>query len=174
MTYGGKHQRSFEKYHAIPDGWDVSSIENAYRFLHGAFDIRPLQVPEVSDPWLKYRQTLYNIADGVRANDPACVELAVRFIELHFIGSYAGYIRSLLARRLKHADLAETQKTRLSTHFVGLLRRGERCNEFTDYLRLWRYIAKPRDIDQVKQLACENSTEHPEFLIAVVNKLKAG
>ena len=172
MKYGGKHQRSFEEYHAIPDGWDVSSIGKAYASLRGKFDILPVHVPDDRDPWFKYRQTLYNISDGVRSNDTAYVELAVRFIELHFIGSYAGYIRSLLARRLKHTTLTDEQKVRLSSHFIGLLRRGDRCDEFIDYLGLWRAIAAPNDIDRVAQLAREKSPPQSEFLITVINKLK--
>ena len=172
MTFGGKHKRSFEEYHAVPDGWDAASLASAHATLHGKFDIRPTQIPDTWDPWLKYRQTLYNVANGVRSNDVACVELAVRFIEFHFIGSYAGFIRSRKARRLKHSPLTDKQQERLSDHFLGPLRQGERCHEFSDYLSLWRSIATPGDLAQVEQLARDNTRQHAEFLVYVLTKLR--
>lgn len=101
-------------------------------------EIQPVQIPATRNEWFKYRQVLYNVADGVRANDAACVELAVRFIQLHFIGSYAGFIRSRMARRLKHVSLTPEQRQRLHDHFFDLVVRDERTQEFRHYLALWR------------------------------------
>ena len=61
-------------------------------------------------------------------NDPACV------------GSYSGFVRSLLSRRLKHASLSQQQTERLHRHFRDLLLSGERSIEFNDYFKLWRLI----------------------------------
>jgi len=173
MNYGGHHKLSFEEYHAIPGGWDEASIESAHKALGGKFDIHPTQVPDAYHPWLKYRQILYNIANGVRGNDAACVELAVRFIELHFMGSYAGYVRALLARRLKHAHLTDEQRERLNSHFIGLLQRHEHCHEFRDYLKLWGCISMPADITRVEQLAQANTVHSNDFIKQVLITLRS-
>jgi hypothetical protein len=80
------------------------------------------------------------VADGVAQDDPACIELAVRFIELRYIGSYSGFIREKLARRLGHATLTSDQVARLNRHFRDLVVNDERTHELRAYLRLWRRI----------------------------------
>jgi hypothetical protein len=135
-----------EAYHGVPKGWYAPEIVVEHARLGGTHDIGGPEATEPGAPgwmpernaWLQYRQTLYRIADGIRANDPACVELAVRYIELRYIGSYSGYVRSRLSRRLKHAALSEDQKQRLHRHFGGLLLDGERSIEFEEYFKLWR------------------------------------
>lgn len=130
-----------EIYHGVPKGWHASETIAEHARLGGVF---PLETPDVVKPgapaWLQYRATLYRMADGVRENDPACVELAVRYIELRHIGSYSGFVRSLLSRRLKHAALSTSQAGRLHEHFLSLVLSGERTEEFRHYLALWRRI----------------------------------
>lgn len=172
MARGGRYNRTFEEYHAIPEGWDVVSILSEHKRLAGTYDVRPVKIPEHWSPWFKYRQTLYNIADGVLENDPACVELALRFIELHFIGSYSGYIRSLLARRLKHAILAEVQRQRLSKHFMNMVRTRNRCYEFDDYLGLWRAIIQRNELEVLQGFVNSVSSEEKGFGAFLLQKLK--
>jgi hypothetical protein len=171
VSYGGRHQRSSEEYHAIPTGWDAASVVAEHAALTGTHPIEPVQVPEAYDAWVKYRRVLYNIADGVRTDDPACVELAARFIELHFIGSYAGFLGSLLARRLKHATLASDQRQRLHAHFSRLVVIGERTQEFKDYLGLWRMLLSEADREALRsQVEHAKGSEVAEWLMA---RLKA-
>uniref|UniRef100_UPI003752542A hypothetical protein n=1 Tax=Armatimonas sp. TaxID=1872638 RepID=UPI003752542A len=114
ITYGGRFKVSLETYHGVPTGWSKTELIIAHRTLGGSFDIgSPSWLPDRSPSWLpdrknwlQYRTTLYKIAEGVRAKDPACIELAVRYIELRYIGSYSGYLRTHLARGLKHASLS--------------------------------------------------------------------
>ena len=137
-----------EIYHGVPKGWHASETIAEHARLGGVF---PLETPDVVEPgapawlpqrnaWLQYRATLYRVAEGVRENDLACVELAVRYIELRHIGSYSGFVRSLLSRRLKHAVLSTSQAGRLHEHFLSLVLSGERTEEFRHYLALWRRI----------------------------------
>ena len=132
----------------FPKGWYAAETIAEHTRLDGKF---PIGRPKTSEPgapdwppdenaWLLYRATLYRVADGVRENDPACVELAIRYIKLRYIGSYSGFIRSLLSRRLKHATLVVLQTQRLHDHFLILVLRGERTEEFRQYLTLWRHI----------------------------------
>lgn len=136
-------------YHGVPHGWHAAEVVREHARLGGSFalatpaplEIRtPHNLPE-QDGWLHYRQTLHRLTDGVRSGDAACVELAIRYIELRHIGSYAGYLRERLARALKHATLDDAQRRRLHAHFSSLCLRGERTHEFGEYLRLWRRVA---------------------------------
>lgn len=136
-------------YYGVPGGWHADEIVLEHARLGGDFalatpapvEIRsPHRLPE-QEGWLHYRQTVHRLADGVRGGDAACVELAIRYIELRHIGSYAGYLRERLARALKHAPLDEAQRRRLHGHFATLCLRGEHTHEFGEYVRLWRRIA---------------------------------
>jgi hypothetical protein len=145
-----------EVYHGVPKGWYADDILAEHARLGGTYD---LDGPEATEPgapgwlperhaWLQYREMLRRIADGVRAGDAACVELAVRYIELRYIGSYSGHLRSLLSRSLKHASLTDEQKTRLHAHFSDLVIREERTHEFREYLRLWRTILTKTQLER--------------------------
>lgn len=146
-THQGKPIR-LEEYHGVPKGWYAAEIIAVHANLNGKYNISGPEATEPGAPswlpernaWLQYRATLYRIADGVRENDPACVELAIRYIEIRYIGSYSGFVRSLLSRRLKHASITPKQKERLHHHFRTLLLSGERTVEFNDYFKLWRKL----------------------------------
>lgn len=146
-----KHQGKaipLEVYHGVPKGWYADEIIDAHSRLGGTYDIAgapacepgaPSWMPERHE-WLQYRETLFHVADGIRAQDLACIELAVQYIEMRYIGSYSGYIRARLSRALKHACLTEEQRQRLSNHFRALLENGEHTVDFREYFKLWRRI----------------------------------
>jgi hypothetical protein len=92
---------------------------------------------------------LHRVGDGILEGDSACVEIAVRYIVLRYIGSYSGFLRQTLARRLKHATLNEDQRRRLCTHFAQLVIDGERTDEFREYVKLWRKIAATGEIQRL-------------------------
>src|SRR5512132_3998838 len=111
-THRGK-KIPLEVYHGVPPGWHSEEVIAEHSRLEPTHE---LCVPEVTEPgappwlpdrkaWLRYRATLYEVANGIAAGDPACVELAIRYIELRYIGSYSGFIREKLARRLVRAEL---------------------------------------------------------------------
>lgn len=136
-------------YHGVPAGWEVEKVLALHAQMHGRYPIDPLADPAAvathraaptRDGWLGYRAMLFRIADGVAAKDAACIELAVQFILRHHIGSYSGYVRSLMARRLRHAERLGTQDERLHAHFTAMVVREERCQEFAGYLKLWRVL----------------------------------
>ena len=143
-----------EAYHGVPKGWRADEIMDQHAILDGTFDLRgpdatepgaPAWLPE-RNAWLQYRQTLYRIADGVLVGDPACVELAIRYIELRYIGSYSGFVRSLLSRRLKHVAVTPQQRSRLHKHFSDLVLREERTQEFRDYAKLWSRLITDNEL----------------------------
>ena len=151
-----------EVYHGVPEGWYAKDILAEHIKLGGTFDIGGPEATEPCAPswmperkaWLQYRATLYRIGDGLTANDSACVELAVRYIELRHIGSYSGYIRSHLSRRLKHVQLSADHERRLHEHFSALVLNGERTEEYRNYIKLWRkFITKEQAEELLKKLS---------------------
>ena len=133
-----------EQYHGVPKGWSKPEIIAEHSKLGGIFSIDGADATEPGAPdflpdrynWLQYRQTLYRVGDGVRVNDEACVELAIRYIELNYIGSYSGYIREKLARALKTVSLPPPQATRLKEHFAALVEQENCLQEFAQYRKL--------------------------------------
>lgn len=151
-------------YHGVPPGWRSHEVVEQHAQLQPAHE---LVVPDATEPasppwlpnrkeWLQYRATLYEIARGVAAGDPACIELAIRFIELRYLGSYSGFIREKLARRLANAQLTADQKSRLHRHFEKLVFTQERTQEFRAYAKLWRRII--------------TSTQRTELLVKIETK----
>lgn len=135
-------------YHGVPRGWRAHEIVEEHASLHPTHE---LVVPNATEPgapcwlperkeWLQYRAALYEVVEGISTGDPACIELAIRFIELRYIGSYSGFIRERLARRLANAPLSSDQKSRLHHHFEKLVLDQERTEEFRAYVRVWRRI----------------------------------
>ncbi len=153
MTKFDSRSIPLEKYHGVPHGWSKNEILDEHKVLGGQFDIDGEEATEPGAPgylpdrynWLQYRQTLYRVCDGVRGNDPACIELAIRYIELNYIGSYSGFIREKLARALKSASLLNSQDNRLRRHFETLVNENMCFQEFGEYKKLWKVIDKRQE-----------------------------
>lgn len=158
ITYGGRFALPLETYHGVPLGWTKQDILTAQKTLRGSYELDGTDATEPGAPnwlpdrwnWLQYRETLYRVADGVRAGDHGCVEIAVRYIILRHIGSYSGFIRARLARALKNANRTVQQNERLNSHFLSLVENADFTEEFSEYVKLWRRIASP---DVAKKLS---------------------
>lgn len=164
ITYGGRFRVTLETYHGVPKGWSKAELLAAHRTLRGSF---PIEEPEATEPgspawlpdrrnWLEYRTTLYRIAEGVRVNDAACIELAVRYIELRYIGSYSGFIRARLARGLKNSALTDQQKERLNRVFLGVVERRDYTEEFNEYVKLWQRIVSAKALKILESVAAKH------------------
>jgi hypothetical protein len=157
-------QLSLGHYHGVPKGWSADILFGRHANLGGTYPISDFEIGKWAAPsfmteryeWLRYRQTLYRIADGIRAKDAACAEMAIQYIELNYIGSYSGFIRARLARCLKHADLTKPQKRRLNTHFLKIIIERNYTGEFNEYRALWGRIIDKACIDAVTQHLLEN------------------
>ena len=178
ITYGGRFALPLETYHGVPRGWCKQDILAAQDTLRGSYE---LDGPDATEPgapnwlpdrwnWLQYRATLHRVADGVRAGDHGCVEIAVRYIILRHIGSYSGFIRARLARALKNAVLSMQQKERLNSHFLMLVENADFTEEFSEYVKLWRRIASA-DIEKRLSSVAAAHREDPrwEWLSEVVS-----
>jgi hypothetical protein len=133
-----------EIYHGVPKGWSKSELVSFHKSLGGTFSIDSAEATEPGAPswlpdrynWLQYRETLRGIAKGIRTGDPACIELAIRYIELNYFGSYSGFIRARFARLLKSQQLSKLQISRLSSHFEFLIKNKQCFEEFKEYNKL--------------------------------------
>jgi hypothetical protein len=157
MKWGGKHDLTFEEYHSVPARWSAEGLEQQRIALGGTFDLGYRGHPRA------HQSMWYNLADGVRAGDSACIELAVRFIEDRFISSYSGFARTKIARALKHAPLSREQRARLSLHFLQLLEKGDRTEEFSEYLRVWPRVISTVDRKLALELAMKLKSASPDF-----------
>lgn len=169
---GGKYNLSFEEYHTVPPAWTPSAVVDRHRKLDGTFDISVTPRVAIDQHGRSdYRAIWYNIADGIRAGDLACVELAVSFIEDRFIVSYSGYARVRLARALAHASLSALQKERLSSHFLKLLEASEKCDEFSEYVKLWPRVITSEDRLRVIETVSNKEPVSQEFRQQLLSKL---
>ena len=168
-------------YHGVPKGWYTHEVLAEHARLGGTFDLSgpkatepgaPCWMPERS-AWLQYRATLYRVGDGVAAKDPACIELAIRYIELRYIGSYSGFVRSLLSRRLKHVHLSAAQQIRLHEHFRRLVLTGERSDELRDYISLWRLIITDEQREELLKAVADRGTSAVSWLTERLQSNKA-
>ena len=131
-------------YHGVPKGWRKEEILEMHRSLNGVYPIGGGDATEPGAPswmpdrysWLQYRETLKRVSDGVRASDSACIEIAIRYIELNYFGSYSGFIRESLARGLKSQELSKSQRERLELHFQRLIAAGMCFQEFKEYKKI--------------------------------------
>jgi cytochrome P450 len=175
-----RHKADTISYHRVPPGWYAHEIIAQHRQMRGAFSIEGPDATEPGAPswmperqqWLQYRETLYRVADGLRADDEACVELAVRYIELHYIGSYSGYIRDKLARRLIGASRSSRQNERLSKHFLKLVLGSDFVPEFRMYRKLWAKIITPKELKQLQAFMADNPAKfHQKWLAELSAKV---
>jgi hypothetical protein len=89
---------------------------------------------------------LRGIAKGMKQNDPACVELAIRYIELNYFGSYSGFIRARFARLLKSQKLSAVQVLRLNNHFEFLIEKSQCFEEFKEYNKLRKKLQELKSL----------------------------
>jgi hypothetical protein len=135
---------SLEIYHGVPEGWSKEEIISTHKSLNGSHNIEGPNATEPGAPswlpdrynWLQYRETLRRVAEGVLEGDLACIEIAIRYIELNYFGSYSGFIRERLARCLKNQELTNSQIERLKTHFQKLIDIKMCFDEFREYKKL--------------------------------------
>ncbi len=146
-------------YQQVPDGWSADALIALHRDLRGTYPIGDFEIDGrfPRHEWRRYREILMRLSDGIRAGDLACSEIAVRFIERHFIGSGSGYLRSRLARALRVTELSKDHRARLNAHFLTIVRQQAYTCEFRDYLRIWELITTPEVVDQVVALYRERA-----------------
>ncbi len=142
-----------EIYHGVPKGWSRPELVELHKSLGGTFPIAQIEATEPGAPswmpdrynWLQYRETLRGIAKGIETSEPACIELAIRYIELNYFGSYSGFLRARFARLLKSQSLSPSQISRLECHFQFLIKNRQCFEEFREYNKLRKKISEHKN-----------------------------
>jgi hypothetical protein len=159
-------------YHGVPEGWYAGDILAEHSRLGGTYNLggpvttepgAPSWLPE-RPAWLQYRVTLYRVADGILAGDVACIELAIRYIELRYIGSYSGFIRTKFVNRLRHVSLSPQYQTRLHQHFTNLVMSGEHTEEFDAIFKLWRLFITPQQRKDLFEIVSSHGGQAVKWL----------
>lgn len=140
-----------EIYHGVPKGWSKTELLSLHIELGGTYSINCAEAKEPGAPswmpdrynWLQYRETLREIAKGIKQSDTACIEIAIRYIELDYFGSYSGFIKARFARLIKSQQLSSTQKSRLTKHFQFLIKNKQCFEEFKEYNKLRKKLQQP-------------------------------
>jgi len=148
MSHKDSNSIPLEIYHGVPVGWSKAEIIEVHKSLGGAFTLDGEEAVEPGAPdflpdrynWLQYRETLYRVCEGVRQRDEACIEIAVRYIELDFMGSYSGFIREKMSRALKSIPLLADHSSRLKIRFRTLIEMDECLEEFSEYKKLLKKL----------------------------------
>lgn len=100
---------------------------------------------ETSTPSGPSKTELLALAKGLRACEPAAVDLAVAFLAGDSRGHWHNRARAKFARRLKHCPLRPEQSRAVVDCIIARMRHGHFPEQFIDQLRLALHL----DLDAV-------------------------
>ena len=148
MNHRFSQNTPLDRYHGLPEGWSKAELIAEHKKLGGTVSIEAPAATEPGAPtwlpcryaWLQYKSTLNQICAGVALGDKACIELAIRYIELNYFGSYSGYFRGRFARLLKNQPLSDSQIMRLVLHIRELTKNKQFYLESREYAKLLKRI----------------------------------
>ncbi len=81
-----------------------------------------------------------SVIAGIRAGDPACMEIGVEFIEEDRKFPFGATLKAGTARALRRADLSRALQERIRRRVVAMLIAGNTPREYREYARLLRKI----------------------------------
>jgi len=87
---------------------------------------------------------LIALCDRLLTDDSDAVEECVAFIEGETMGLWHGRARAMMARRLKHCRLSQSQRTRVVRTILDRLVSGRFSEQFKDQLRFVLHVAPER------------------------------
>lgn len=90
------------------------------------------------------KEELHALCDRLLPDDSDAVEDCVAFIEADTRGLWHGRARAMMARRLKHCRLLQSQRARVIRAILDRLVSGRFSEQFKDQLRLVLYLAPER------------------------------
>lgn len=127
------------EYYKPPPEWRYDAIKERYERLARVLKVKaPLKIEyRYSSDLMNVKYVLLDISEGIKVNDAASIEIAADFIIAPVYFHYSGYIRTTMARRLKHPALSEAQRDRIVTGFLTIFESekfGRECGEFVKLL----------------------------------------
>jgi hypothetical protein len=112
------------------------------RYCH-AFGVTPRPLLSIPD-YISERGWITHIIDalieGMKNGDLASAEIGIELMEEDGGFAFGRILKSNTARALLRCNLTESQKERIRTRVIAMLRRGFMPGEFRDYARLLRRI----------------------------------
>lgn len=124
--------------------WSIQAVQQrylVYSLRHGRRDARGLEVLEHTEGNVRW---LYPIIDsvvtGIKASDPACIDLGVEFVESGHKQPYGRVLHARVARALRQAPLSKEHVTRLRARILSMLVAGQVPHEYHEYAKLLRRI----------------------------------
>lgn len=87
---------------------------------------------------------LHLLADQLLTESPEGIEACIEFFESDTKGLWHNRARAMIARRLKHCELTQSQRRRVVECILGRLIQGASSEQFRDQLRLGLHLDASR------------------------------
>ncbi len=124
--------------------WTVEAVTQRYeahRKRHGLAILRDLRPHEHSEGDVRWVYPIMDaVVDGIKAGDPACVDLGVEFIENAQKQPFGRILHAKVARSLRQTELTAEHVIRLRVRILAMLVAGQVPHEYRDYAKLLRRI----------------------------------
>src|SRR5262249_11000119 len=96
------------------------------------------------------------VIDGIKAADPACIELGVEFIEFAGKQPFGRILHANTARSLRQTTLTTVQIQRLRRRIISMLLEAQVPHEYHEYARLARHIGLGPERRKLTSADCTN------------------
>ena len=116
----------------------LQQFENLHSKNHSHFELNA--EPVHNKHFIHIPSIMPQVATGLLVNNYACIELSIEFIKDNIMESGSGYLRALMARRLKSCPLEERQASNLRRIFFTQLKNGKMHQEYKEYIKLFKKI----------------------------------
>jgi hypothetical protein len=125
--------------------WSADAVRQRYQEYreryYGQGDGRRLRPQEHIDGNVRWVFPIIDcVVDGIKAGDPACVDLGVEFIESGHKQPFGRILHAKVARALRQSSLNPEHVTRLRARILAMLIAGQVPHEYHEYAKLLRRI----------------------------------
>ena len=126
------------------DAWSAQAVQQRYLLYSKRYGHRPareLECREHTEGDVRWVYPIIeSVVDGIKASDPACLDLGVEFIESGHKQPFGRILHARVARALRQAPLNEEHVTRLRARILSMLIEGQVPHEYHEYAKLLRRI----------------------------------
>ena len=134
--------------------WGVQEILNRYLVYAKKYniaaprDLTPTVHSEDNKQWIY--PVMNRVIEGIEQGDLACAEIGIEFIEEDASFAFGQVLKSNTARALRRIELTPTQKERIRSRVIGMLRAGYIPREYRQYAKLARKIGLGKSLVELK------------------------
>ena len=124
--------------------WSAEAVQQRYLLYskrYGHRDARELKSREHTEASVRWLYPIIeSVVEGIKASDPACIDLGVEFIESGHKQPFGRILHAKVARALRQAPLNWEHITRLRARILSMLIAGQVPHEYHEYAKLLRRI----------------------------------